>query len=279
MRKRLLMSATMALLAVTTVGGVAAVPAMASGNALVIAGDSFAVGEGGIETGPYLAGSDTPTNQCHRSASSAAAVFAMFRPFTVQNVGCSGATTANITSAGQFGELPQAQQIDQNARKVVVMVGGNDIGFGTIVGCLLQTDCDQTPVPAGAFAAIAALGPKLDSAYDAIRAAAPNASVTVMLYPRLLPASAASAGPNCPYLNAAEIGLGNSIQTATNAVIAYQAWRHGFRVAIPSPGFVGHDVCSTTPFFYPPGTVPPAATWHPNYPGRVAMAASLVASA
>jgi hypothetical protein len=244
-------------------------------------GDSYSSGEGGTETGPYVSGSDTPTDQCHRSQTSPTRLLAATGLLKlVADASCSGATTTNITTTGQYGEPPQAAQLDSSLRLAYVVIGGNDIRFGTLAGCFIQTDCDRTPIPAASLQLISQLGPQLDAAYDAVRAHAPNARVVVGLYPRLVPPVGAPVGPNCPELNTAEIALANQIQTALNGVIAARAHAHGFRVADAAPAFVGHDVCSTSSFFYQPSvTGPPAATFHPTLPGRVAMAvAAAVAS-
>ena len=151
-------------------------------------GDSYAAGEGGTEFGSYLDVSDPITAGCHRSNTSAFELLA--RIHVVQpaaDVACGGATTVNITTTGQYGEPPQASQLTADLRLVYVMIGGNDIGFGRVAGCFIQLDCDQTPVPAATLQLIQQLGPRLDAAYAAIRAGAPNARVVVTLYPSQLP--------------------------------------------------------------------------------------------
>ncbi len=272
LRKGLICAAVIA--ALVGLQGTAA-SAHSGGGSVVVIGDSYAGGEGGTETGPYLPGSDTATNQCHRSATAPVAFVGAIWGKSTRNVACSGATTFNITTTGQYGEPSQASQI-AGAKHVVVMIGGNDIGFGNLVGCFLQFDCDQTPLPAGTIAFInAQLGALLDAAYSSIdAAAAPNAKITVTLYPPLLPPNGAAVGPNCPQFNPTEIVLGNAVTDALNGVIADRARAHGFGVANPAPLFRGHDVCSTSPFFYLPSpTVPQAAWYHPDFFGRAALGA------
>ncbi len=238
--------------------------------------DSFGSGEGGVETGPYVQGSDTVTDQCHRSRTSPARLLQQAGLIRLAaDASCSGATTINVTTIGQYVEPPQASRLDPGLRLVYVMIGGNDIGFGALVGCFIQTDCDATPIPAASLLLISELGPKLDNAYDAVRAHAPHARVVVELYPRLVPPVGAPVGPDCPEFNTAEIARGNQIQSRLNAKIAARARAHGFRVADPAPAFVGHDVCSPASYFYQPGTVPLPATFHPNLRGRIGMAIAL----
>lgn len=93
----------------------------------------------------YLPPSDT--DGCHRSD------VAEIRsgPLNVDqrvNIACSGAVTRNIFRAssggvGQNGELPQADQLAAVARQtkvrlVVLSIGGNDLGFSSIVNACLQ---------------------------------------------------------------------------------------------------------------------------------------------
>jgi lysophospholipase L1-like esterase len=235
-------------------------------------GDSYAAGEGGTEFGSYLDVSDPTTAGCHRSNTSAFELLArihIVRP--VANVACGGATTVNITTIGQYGEPPQASQISADLRLVYVMIGGNDIGFGRVAGCFIQLDCDQTPVPAATLQLVQQLGSRLDAAYAAIRAGAPNARVVVTLYPSLLPRDPGGNLSRCPEINPAEVRLGNQILDRLNQTISDRARAHGFAVADPRPGFAGHDVCAgRQTFFYRPGT---PGTYHPNLTGRVVMAA------
>lgn len=237
-------------------------------------GDSFISGEGGLESGPYLAGSDTPTDQCHRSASGPVVLAAAIDKLKLTvNASCSGATTQNITKTGQYGELAQAWQLNAGLKTVFVSIGGNDVGFGTIVGCVIQTDCDQTTVPAQTLQAIDQLGPKLDKAYFAIRMIAPRAKVVVNLYPPIAPKTRGASDAYCPEINDAELALANQIQDRLNQTITQHARQFGFLVADASALFARHSVCTNVSWFYQPGTVPQAATWHPNALGRAGLAA------
>lgn len=262
------LAAVMALcVAVPTVAMACQAPAAAA------VGDSFISGEGGLETGPYLAGSDTPTDQCHRSASGPAVLAAAIAKLNLRvNATCSAATTQNLLTTGQYGELPQVQQLDHRLKYVFVSIGGNDVGFGTLVGCFLQADCDQTTTPQQTLQAIDQLGPKLDAAYRAIRWAAPHATVVVNLYPSLLPTVQSGPTGFCPKINAGEVMLGNQIQDKLNATIAAHAMRYGFKVADVSAQARRHNICTNVSWFYQPGTVPPAATLHPTALSRAALA-------
>ncbi|MDQ3887318.1 MAG: SGNH/GDSL hydrolase family protein [Actinomycetota bacterium] len=243
-------------------------------------GDSFSSGEGGTETGPYLPGTDTPANQCHRSRTSAARLLdATSFVDVVVDAACSGATTQNIVSAERFGEPPQVNRLNAAVKQTYLMIGGNDIGFGTLVGCVLQSNCDQTPIPDGARLLLTQLPSKLDQAYAAVQAATPNATHTVVLYPPLLPPTPPAGHTTdlsrCPELNPKELVISNELFSQLNNVITQQARARHFQVINLEPAFRGHDVCSAAPFFYRPNTASPSATYHPALPGRVAIAGSL----
>ncbi|HEY2766111.1 MAG TPA: SGNH/GDSL hydrolase family protein [Pseudonocardiaceae bacterium] len=240
-------------------------------------GDSFSSGEGGTETGPYLPGTDTPADQCHRSPTSATRLLAATSLVdVVVDAACSGATTQNIVNTGRFGEPPQVGRLNPAVKQAYLMIGGNDIGFGTLLGCILQINCDQTPIPDGTRLLLTQLPSKLDQAYTAVQAATPNATHTVVLYPPLLPPTPQTGHTTdlsrCPELNSNELVIGNELFDQLNAIIAQRAQAHHFQVINPAPAFRGHDVCSARPFFYRPGTVPQAATYHPALPGRAIIA-------
>lgn len=278
--RSLVLSAMLALVSVLVVPSASASEARHVPAANL--GDSFASGEGGIETGGYLSGTDTPSDQCHRSRTSPAQLLGSTSLVDVAvDAACSGATTQNIVGAARYGEPPQAGLLNAGVRQTYLMIGGNDIGFGTLLGCVLLTNCDQTPVPAGTRQLLAQLPPKLDQAYAAVQAATPKATHTVMLYPPLLPATPAPGQTTdlsrCPELNPAEVTIGNELLSSLNTIITQRARAHHFQVIDSAPAFRGHDVCSARPYFYRPATVPPAATYHPNLPGRVAIAGYLAA--
>ncbi|GAC1441181.1 MAG: GDSL-type esterase/lipase family protein [Solirubrobacteraceae bacterium] len=93
----------------------------------------------------YLPPSDT--NGCHRS-DVAEILSGPLRVDQRVNIACSGAVTHNIFRAssggvGQNGELPQADQLaavaaQDKVRLIVLSIGGNDLGFSSIVSACLQ---------------------------------------------------------------------------------------------------------------------------------------------
>ncbi len=180
------------------------------GAAYVALGDSYASGEG---LPPFVPGTDS-ADGCHRSESrSYPALLARsgrraFAPAT--SVACSGAVTADLlaTTPGS-SEPPQIGALSASTRTVTVTIGGNDAGFGVVIG-----DCVYSPVPAvqaglsgspgcrdrddlavstriaalagGAGAPIVPGVVPLPTLLAQIQAAAPRATIYLTGYPRLL---------------------------------------------------------------------------------------------
>jgi lysophospholipase L1-like esterase len=130
----------------------------------------------------YMPPSDT--NGCHRS--DVAEIRSASLPVDKSiNIACSGAVTQNIfrTSSGgtgQNGELPQADQLSAIGRQtkvklVVLSIGGNDLGFSSIItACLEAYETFGPPCQPSQQAAIDAKFPtamaNVGKAVDEIRA-------------------------------------------------------------------------------------------------------------
>lgn len=104
----------------------------------VAMGDSFSSGEGNPQF-EYKTNMDG-INECHRSH--------VAYPRLLQNdsnlslgstdfTACSGATTGNILHGGQgdgsWGSIPQIDKLSPNVDVVTITIGGNDIGFGGVI--------------------------------------------------------------------------------------------------------------------------------------------------
>lgn len=154
----------------------------------------------------YVPPSDT--DGCHRS--DVAEIRSGSLPVTQRiNLACSGAVTQNIFRAssggvGQNGELPQADQLAAVAKKVrvklvVLSIGGNDLGFSSIVSACLQayetsgTPCQTTQQPVIDAKFPIAMS-RVGKAIDEIRAAMKSAGYKPSAY-RLILQSYPSAIP------------------------------------------------------------------------------------
>ncbi|MFW2335911.1 SGNH/GDSL hydrolase family protein, partial [Ilumatobacter sp.] len=88
------------------------------------------------------------------------------------------------------GALPQIvtaidRELDETADVILLSIGGNDVGFSSIVkACLLPKGCDERREIW--LDSIDLLGPQLDEAYTTIGATFSSATVMVMPYPMLV---------------------------------------------------------------------------------------------
>jgi poly(3-hydroxybutyrate) depolymerase len=163
---------------------------------LVALGDSYSSGDGNA---PYLPGTDTARDRCHRSTGSYPFVgFALlagrFSRLTFR--ACAGAKVADFYgSDSRDGEPRQLRWIDRTSGLVSVSVGWDDALLPEILQSCARdgSRCEQRwRARAGsAIAAIAARSPRsrgsLYALYRNIASLAPYAQIVVFGYPRLFP--------------------------------------------------------------------------------------------
>lgn len=105
------------------------------GGVAVVFGDSYSSGEG---VRPY----DDQAGKCHRSRGAYGAVVG--GDFT-QIIACSGAVSPHLGSVSQHGFAPQLQQLAElgvTPDIAFLTIGGNDIGFGSILtDCFINLNC------------------------------------------------------------------------------------------------------------------------------------------
>lgn len=251
--------AVLAALALALPPVAAALPASAAPERVVYdaLGDSYAAGYG---AGPV-------TGLCAQSPLAHPEVLDGRMRIRLDDLAaCSGATAA-ATQANNLA--PQLAYLDADTDLVTLSIGGNDIGWGTVVGaCLYGTDQQCAAALAGATAAVTHLLPGiLDAAYTSVAAAAPDAHVVVTGYPRLFSPEYGD------YLGAsvAEQQAMNDAADLLNAVIAQAAAEHGFQFVDVTSRFEGHGVNSPEPWISP-------ANFHPTAKGQKAYATALTAA-
>ncbi|MDP2014467.1 MAG: SGNH/GDSL hydrolase family protein [Actinomycetota bacterium] len=270
-------------------------------NILMLAlGDSYASGEGNprnvdawVQQGglfssfrPYWDDTD-----CRRSvrSSPAQAALALERAsdqtsVTFVDVTCSGATVSQGILGQQTGQLPsqlaQARSIigDSPVDLVTLSIGGNDVGFGSIISsCLINSNCPLVPANAGplrAFpslnAGVSAQTAKLPGAYASIAKCfngsscanpitlAPNAAVLPTLYPDI---TRNAAGGPCSYLTMTSPDFAWSRDALLNPTpppaVNYQTTNQGVK-SIPLPaGNLNQQIQATAGLGWRPVT----GTW------------------
>jgi GDSL-like Lipase/Acylhydrolase family len=222
----------------------------------------------------YLPPSDT--DGCHRSdvAEILSSPLPVRRRF---NIACSGAVTDNIyraSNGGQplKGEAPEADQLlpiarSNNVKLVMLSIGGNDLGFASIVqDCFTRYSTKTGPCSPTEQAALesklALVQAKVEKAIDEVRAVMASAGyrlkdyrLVLQGYPSVMPRASearyAEVDPErstygCPFYDAdldwardqAVFEIGGMVQAAARA--------RGAEFLGLGNAFQGHEVCSTS---------------------------------
>jgi lysophospholipase L1-like esterase len=228
----------------------------------VALGDSYSSGEGACQPVTlaachYLAGTNTATDQCHRSHNAYPVREAARLPkgWRTLFVACSGAQTSNVLTTGQYGEPAQLAALGVAPGKVVKLVtltiGGNDAGFGNAVGQCVQAFLLGSSCHGNLSWAISipTLRARLVDVYSAVHSAAPQARLLVVGYPRLFSPKPRPSAP-CD-VAAVDSRAFSSAEDALNAIIASavkranaQAGKHFAGFIDNAKVFAGHELCA-----------------------------------
>lgn len=172
---------------------VALVPSEAPATGLVALGDSFSSGHGAAPYDPATVGLG---NTCFRSPSAWPLLLARKLRVPAGSVACNGArapevVTSDLRRAEVERRTSQIARIGGDPELVTITIGGNDVGFSTVLRRCIAGDCEESYAkPDGGDVLddrIAVLERELPSTYEAIKLAAPRAQVVVVGYPRLFP--------------------------------------------------------------------------------------------
>ena len=228
-----------------------AAPASALADNYVALGDSYSSGVG---TNSY-----TLSSSCLRGVYAYPYLVSQQRPNTSLNfVACSGATTTSLMSS-------QIQAVNSGTNIVTVTIGGNDIGFASLLTQCTLGDC--LPGLASTTNALpGSLNSKLDTVYTAIKnQAAAGAQVVVLGYPRLF-SSAGCLGTTG--ISSAERTSGNALADKLDQTIAARAATYGFTYKSAITSFTGHAVCSSTAWLNGLNLFNSTESYHPNRNGN-----------
>jgi lysophospholipase L1-like esterase len=298
-RKRIAARIALAVGAALALGSVLPAAALAGGTRAVrapsvLAGPFVALGDS------YASGNLIPASpvgspagclrSSHNYSADAAAALHVSRYIDAT---CTGAKLANMTAPESvpFGtDPPQLNALAANDSVVTITMGGNDIGFASILvtcGLLSVTNpwgnpCQRHYTSGGTdriAAAIKAEAPKIGASLQDIRARAPHARVLLVGYPDVLP----NAGHGCfpvvpfahgdvPYLRGLEIGL--------NRMLANEAAADNVTFVDTYTATVGHDACSPEDVRDVEGLIPASLAYpfHPNRRGQLVMAEQVLAA-
>jgi lysophospholipase L1-like esterase len=221
----------------------------------VALGDSYSSGVG---TGVY----DTASGACQRSPLSYPPLWvAEHHPASFAFVACSGARTADVR-ANQISALRPTTDV------VTITIGGNDAGFGPVLQTCTAAESDRTclaAVDAAEAFERTVLRDRLARTYAAIRAAAPQAHVVVLGYPRLFELTPSCADPLAPNLTRRQ--KLNEGADVLNSVIGSVSQQYGLSFTDVRDRFAGHGVCSTNPWINGPSAPGSVGPYHPNQTG------------
>lgn len=237
-------------------------------SVLLAIGDSFSSGEGAGE--PWERTDRGDVHPCRRSAlaygpllspgSEWAEATGMDLDREVRHVACQGATAGEVSD--QYALL--SSQDRRRTDLIVVTMGGNDVGFSSILEtCLTRRrgeSCLRTYRPGGADLLSYVIAAATNKVRDELREIAgdfPDATVLLLSYPPIFAGERTdiacdfAAPGNLDYLGAEEIEylagkgaeLNRSLETAVTELEA-DGLRIGF-VPIDGP-FRGHELCRTS---------------------------------
>ena len=225
-------------------------PARATGANYVALGDSYSSGVG--TTSNYLNGCGQSTAAYPELYKNAVGV----NSFTFE--ACTGATAPSI-------ERSQLSGLNSSTTLVSLTDGGNDIGFSSIMEtCVLEPDSNcQSAVAAAVNKAKTQLPGVLDTLYNDIHAAAPNAHVVVLDYPEFYDLNV----NDCIGLSQSDHIAVDNAADVLDGVVRSAAGRHGFTFSDVRGGFSGHELCDSTAWLRSL-TWPITDSYHPTASGH-----------
>ncbi|MFD3931033.1 SGNH/GDSL hydrolase family protein [Streptomyces sp. NPDC058614] len=262
----------------------------------VALGDSYTSGPG------IPAQTGTPAG-CDRSDRNYPALVAQeleIEAADFRDVSCSGATLADLSAPQTTGDgvnPAQLSALSASTRLVTIGIGGNDIGFGSLVESCVKQGALYVATGSGKYTGddapcrgkyvsdsgsgdtdevrqrIQAAGEHLADTLREVERRAPQAQVYVVGYPAILPAKAAGcdddmtlAPDDATYLDDKERQL--------NSVLREQAASAGAGYVDTYTPSAGRDACSARETRWVEPLIPanPAAPVHPNERGERGMA-------
>jgi lysophospholipase L1-like esterase len=277
----------------------AAVAAAACALVLGLAAPATAHGTGHGRAARYVALGDSYTSGpliprqvdlgCARSDHNyPSLVTAAGRARSLDDVSCSGATTAEMWQA-QGANGPQLDALDRDTGLVTLQIGGNDIGFGSIIGtCAQLAATDLTGDPCRRHytsdgvdrlaLTVLRTAPKVARVLTAVRQRAPHARVLVVGYPDLLPEDGTGCFPTVPFA-AKDFPYLRDTEKRLNLMLRLVAALHHADYVDTYRPTIGRDMCKAPAdrWIEPLQPTSPAAPAHPNALGEQAMARAVLA--
>lgn len=220
----------------------------------VALGDSYSSGVG---AGNYVSSSGS----CERSRNAYPERWAAAHsPASFTSVACSGATTADVLGR-------QLAALSSRTTLVSITIGGSDAGFSSVMEtCVLEwTSACLSAVSAAERFIARQLPARLDRTLRAIRAAAPNAKIVLLGYPRLydLSESGTCIGLSTPDRTALDGGADRLDRALATAAAA-----NGDTFADVRGRFAGREICDSGRWLNSLDIFAISSSYHPNEAGQ-----------
>lgn len=246
-----------------------------AGAKYVSIGSSFAAGPGVARRAP-----GSPAG-CGRSDVNYAHLIAERHHLALDDVTCSGATTANVLTRPQLGQRPQIEAVDAATRLVTITIGGNDVSYlGNIIAasCLARhpgsTHCHIVG-DAQVEQVFADLAQRMTTVIAQARQRAPAATIALVDYFTVVPEQG-SCEARMP-LTSEQISAARTVGRRLAEITEQVAQANHVRLVRLSEASAHHNVCANDPWiigFEPPTRTPgfPTPPYHPNVEGMVGAA-------
>ena len=239
-------------------------------------GDSYTAGEG-------LPPFDTSTPGCHRSEVAFPRLVRVGTATDATSRACSGATTAEVLEREQHpGVGPQIDAVTPGTDLVTVTVGGNDLGFATVMSDCVFGRLPCSRLDAQVERALARLGPRLERLYGDVRRRAPDARLVVVGYPQLIADPDGHDVGSCPGLvgplsgglriDAGEVRWLREKGDRLATVVRAAASSAGAAYVDSAAAFAGHEACTPDPWMSAVAVPEVALSFHPNAAGHAELA-------
>ena len=251
----------------------------------VALGDSYA-------SGPLIPDQSFTVLGCLQSDHNFAHVTATALGLPLTDMSCAGATTGDMTSSQNVTigtNPPQLSPLNAGTSVVSLQLGGNDIGFSSIIeNCAALTPwgptkngqtCKAYYDPNGndqILARITALAPKIATVLAQIHTAAPSAKVFVLGYPDILPSSSGGCWPSMP-LTVTDVPYLYNVNVELDSMLATEAGGNGATYVDTFTPSESHNSCALPGNRWVEPIIPAtsAAPVHPNAAGEAGMARAL----
>jgi hypothetical protein len=274
----------LAVLAALIASLVLALPAAAQDGSYVSLGDSYTAG-------PFIP-LPLPPYGCLKSDHNYSHLAAPTLGLPLRDPSCSGADTGDMTQPQGVTpgpNPPQFDSLDAGTGLVTLGIGGNDIGFSSIVRDCFNAQSAQGSPCKDKYVVdgndelsnrIAATAPKVAAVLQGIHERSPGAQVLVVNYPAILPDSGPGCWPLVPVADG-DVAYLREKHKELNRMLADQAAANGAGVVDWYTPSIGHDACQPPGIKWVEGPVPmnAAAPVHPNLLGMLAASDLVVAAA